>query len=96
MDRRQIIASSAAGLALLTLAAEPRRRIPSGFPGLSHSHALVKFKLVRESADFELAGRDLAFADRDEIAAIVVRTQKQGGGVRTMFHELAGSLFQTR
>ena len=42
-------------------------------------------------------GRDLAFSDRDEIAGIVARTQQQGGGIRTLIHELAGSaLFQTR
>ncbi|MFO0927581.1 MAG: DUF1592 domain-containing protein [Gemmataceae bacterium] len=42
-------------------------------------------------------GRPIAFADRDEIAALVARTQKQGGGVRTLLHELVqSSLFQTR
>ena len=42
-------------------------------------------------------GRDIAFTDRDEIAAIVARTQKQGGGIRTLIHELtASALFQTR
>lgn len=42
-------------------------------------------------------GRDLAFSDRDEIAAIVARTHKQGGGLRTLIHELtASALFQTR
>ena len=42
-------------------------------------------------------GRPLAFSDRTEIAAIVARTQQQGGGLRTLIHELAGSaLFQTK
>ena len=42
-------------------------------------------------------GRDVIFSDRDEIAAIVVRTQKQDGGIRTLMHELVQSrLFQTR
>ena len=42
-------------------------------------------------------GRDVAFSDRDEIAAIVARTQQQGGGVCTLIHELTQStLFQTR
>ncbi len=42
-------------------------------------------------------GRELAFSDRDQIAAIVANTQKQGGGVRTLIHELTQSrLFQTR
>jgi len=39
----------------------------------------------------------MAFADRAEIAAIVARTQKAGGGIRTLLHELTeSSLFQTR
>jgi hypothetical protein len=41
-------------------------------------------------------GRDLAFSDRDEIAGLVDRTAKQGGGLRTLITELAASsLFQT-
>jgi hypothetical protein len=43
------------------------------------------------------AGRDLAFGDREQIAAIVSRTQKRGGGIRDLLHELVQSqLFQTR
>jgi hypothetical protein len=42
-------------------------------------------------------GRDLLFADRDQIDAIVSRTEKQGGGIRTLIHELIQSeLFQTK
>jgi hypothetical protein len=42
-------------------------------------------------------GRSLAFGDRDQIAAIVAATQKQGGGIRTLVHELTRSqLFQTQ
>ena len=42
-------------------------------------------------------GRPIAFSDRAEIAAIVARTQQQGGGLRTLIHELtASALFQTR
>jgi hypothetical protein len=42
-------------------------------------------------------GRDLAFADRQPIAEIVGRTQKNGGGVRTLIHEVVQSeLFRTR
>lgn len=41
-------------------------------------------------------GRDVSFVDRDEIASIVTRTLKQGGGIRTLIHELTESaLFQT-
>lgn len=42
-------------------------------------------------------GRDVSFGDRDAIAAIVAATRKQGGGIRTLLHELVQSpLFGTR
>ena len=42
-------------------------------------------------------GRGLTFSDRDAIDAIVKRTQRKGGGIRTLIHELVQSeLFQTR
>lgn len=42
-------------------------------------------------------GRDLAFADRDEIAAIVTKTQSNGSGIRTLIHTLVqSSLFVRR
>jgi hypothetical protein len=42
-------------------------------------------------------GRPTSFGDRAPIAAIVESTQKQGGGIRTLIHELTRSpLFQTR
>ena len=42
-------------------------------------------------------GRDVSFSDRDELAALVERTQKKGGGLRTLLHELVRSnLFQTK
>ena len=42
-------------------------------------------------------GRGLAFGDRDQIFTIVTKTQSQGGGIRTLIHELVQSeLFQTR
>ena len=42
-------------------------------------------------------GREVTFGDRDEINGIVKRTMAQGGGIRTLIHELATStLFQTR
>lgn len=42
-------------------------------------------------------GRDISFSDRDQIAAIVANTQKSGGGIRTLIHELIQSqLFVTR
>jgi hypothetical protein len=42
-------------------------------------------------------GRTVSFADRDQVTAIVANTQKKGGGIRTLVHELIQSqLFQTR
>src|SRR5262249_59053010 len=42
-------------------------------------------------------GRSVSFGDREQIAAIVAGTQKKGGGIRTLIHELMESqLFQTR
>ena len=39
----------------------------------------------------------MAFSDRPDLAAIVANTQKDGGGIRTLLHELVQSnLFQTR
>jgi Protein of unknown function (DUF1592)/Protein of unknown function (DUF1588)/Protein of unknown function (DUF1587)/Protein of unknown function (DUF1585)/Protein of unknown function (DUF1595)/Planctomycete cytochrome C len=41
-------------------------------------------------------GRGTSFADRDDLAAIVARTNKAGGGVRTLIHEIVQSpIFQT-
>lgn len=42
-------------------------------------------------------GRGLAFSDRQAMNEVVARTEKQGGGLRTLLHELVqSSLFQTR
>jgi len=42
-------------------------------------------------------GRETSFCDRDEIAGVVDRTQRQGGGLRILLHELIQSkLFQTK
>jgi hypothetical protein len=52
--------------------------------------------LARQFAVYA-TGRGPSFADRDEIAAIVAAANKNGGGVRTMLHELVQSqLFRTR
>ena len=57
---------------------------------------LLLKNLARQLAIYA-TGHDLAFSDREQIANIVARTQKQGGGVRTLLHELTQSqLFQTR
>jgi mono/diheme cytochrome c family protein len=43
------------------------------------------------------AGRGLTFADRDAVDAVVAETQRKGGGVRTLIHEVVQSpLFLTR
>ncbi len=42
-------------------------------------------------------GRPLAFSDREALDSLVARTEKQGGGIRTLLHELVQSqLFQAR
>ncbi len=42
-------------------------------------------------------GREVSFGDREQIAAIIASTRKQGGGIRTLIHQLIQSrLFQTR
>jgi len=73
------------------------------FSGIAEYQALLAAdptRLLRNLAQQLLiysTGRDVAFADRAEIDAIVARTQKAGGGIRTLLHELtASSLFQTR
>jgi hypothetical protein len=42
-------------------------------------------------------GREIAYCDRAQIAEILAKTQKSGGGIRTLIHELVqSSLFQTK
>jgi hypothetical protein len=42
-------------------------------------------------------GRPIAFSDRKQINGIVSNTRNNGGGIRTLLHELVQSpLFQTR
>ena len=42
-------------------------------------------------------GRDVAFADRRALDDVVRRTEEQGGGIRTLIHEIVqGELFRTR
>ena len=56
-------------------------------------------KLLRNMAEQFIRyaiGREIEFSDRDDIAGLVERAQKQGGGLRTLIHELVtSSLFQT-
>jgi hypothetical protein len=72
------------------------------FAGIEEFQALLAAdapKLLRNLAE-QLAryaiGRDVAFSDRDAIDALVARTLKQGGGIRTLILELVKSdLFRT-
>lgn len=52
--------------------------------------------LARQLAVYS-TGRGLSFADRDEIAGVVAATNKNGGGIRTLLHELVQTrLFRAR
>ncbi|MDB6032960.1 MAG: hypothetical protein JWM16_3298, partial [Verrucomicrobiales bacterium] len=79
--------------------------LPDGrkFSGIRELQALLAADpepLLRNLAEqFAIysTGRSLTFSDRDAIAAIVSNTQKKGGGIRALIHELVQSnLFQTR
>jgi hypothetical protein len=78
----------------------PDGRSFTGIQGLQSILAADKSRLLKNLAEqFAVysMGRPIAFADRDEIGAIVARTSKHGGGIRTLLHELVQSdLFRTR
>ncbi|HEV7403722.1 MAG TPA: DUF1592 domain-containing protein [Chthoniobacteraceae bacterium] len=60
-----------------------------------HPERLLK-NLLEQLAIYS-TGREVTFGDREQIAGILARTQKQGGGLRTLIHELVQSgLFSTR
>ena len=85
-------------------AVDPSGALPDGraFNSIAEFQTLVAadvrlLKNLAERLAVYSTGRALAFSDRDQIAAIVARTQNQGGGVRTLIHELVQSeLFQSR
>lgn len=63
---------------------------------LAADHGRLLTNLARQFAVYG-TGRGVSFGDRDEIAAMVANTQKKGGGIRSLLHELTRSrLFQTR
>ena len=67
------------------------------FQALAAADSTLLLKNLTQQLAIYATGRGLAFSDRDQIAALVASTQKQGGGVRTLIHELTQSrLFQTR
>lgn len=62
MNRREFVRDALGGIALAATIAgaaaenRPGRRIPIGFLGASHSHALGKIKIAQSSPDWELVG----------------------------------------
>src|SRR5205085_474941 len=84
---------------------DPSGALPDGrrFSGFAEFRALLAAdrdalltNLARQLAVYA-AGRGPSFADRDDVAAVVAATDKAGGGVRTLVHELVQSrLFRTR
>ena len=63
---------------------------------LAGESTLLLKNLARQLAVYS-TGREISFSDRDELAAMVARTEKNGGGIRTLIHELVQSeLFRTR
>lgn len=73
------------------------------FSGIAEFQAILAadskrlLKNLAERLTIYATGRDIAFSDRDQITAIVERTQKAGGGIRTLIHEVVQSqLFQTK
>ena len=67
------------------------------FQALLAADSARLLKNLAEQFAIYSTGRDIAFSDREQIAAIVANTQKHGGGIRTLIHELIQSrLFQTK
>ncbi|MDB5349942.1 MAG: hypothetical protein JWN86_1189 [Planctomycetota bacterium] len=67
------------------------------FRSLLAADSTVLLKNLTQQLAIYGTGRDLGFSDREEIDDLVERTQKNGGGVRTLIHELIQSkLFHTK
>jgi hypothetical protein len=63
---------------------------------LAADRDLLLTNLARQLAVYA-TGRGVSFADRDEIATVVAATNANGGGIRTLVHEMVESrLFRTR
>lgn len=63
---------------------------------LAADRDLLLSNLARQLAIYS-TGRGMSFGDRDDIGEIVNATNKQGGGIRTLIHELVQCrLFRTR
>lgn len=57
---------------------------------LVQKHELLLRNLASRLMTYSI-GRDLRFSDREAIDEVVRRTQQQGGGIRTLIHEVVGS-----
>jgi uncharacterized protein DUF1592/uncharacterized protein DUF1588/uncharacterized protein DUF1585 len=67
------------------------------FQSLLAADARPLLKNLAQQFAIYSTGRDVSFSDRSEITRLIDRTQQQGGGIRTLLHELIQSrLFQTR
>ena len=63
---------------------------------LAADRGVLLTNLAKQFAVYS-TGRGVSFGDRDEIATVVAATDKRGGGVRTLVHDLIQSrLFRTR
>lgn len=89
----------------LGLAVDPSGQLPDGrsFSGVRELQSLLasdRPALLKNLAQQWLVyatGREIAFCDRDGIDAIVLSTEKQGGGIRSLLHAVIQSQeFQTR
>ncbi len=89
----------------LALPVDPSGALPDErkFSGIAELKELLAgdrnrlLKNLAEQLTTYTTGRGLVYSDRESIAAIVARTEKQGGGIRTLLHEIVTSdLFQTR
>lgn len=78
----------------------PDERKFSGILEFENLLAADRTRLLKNLAEQLIVystGRENAYSDRAEIAGIIDRTEKQGGGVRTLLHEVVQStLFQTK
>jgi mono/diheme cytochrome c family protein len=83
---------------------DPSGALPDGrrFGGIADLQSILAAdapRLLRALAEQLLryaVGRDLAYSDRAEVTVILERTRGQGGGIRTLVHEIVQSrLFQT-
>jgi cytochrome c551/c552 len=67
------------------------------YQALIASDTPLLLKNLAQQLTIYSTGRDVAFSDREPIAKIVDRTQKNGGGIRTLIHEVVQSeLFKTK